>query len=90
MSCASAQAPVVLPGLRGVCRPQADEPSLRVVAFGALVSEEEEVPFLKDNVGSRNSRKIITAQTAVAYGYKRLWIHKMSKTGTDFLLLWKA
>ena len=50
MSCASAQAPVVLVGLRGAYRPQDDGSSLQVVAFGALVSEEVEEPFLKDGV----------------------------------------
>jgi hypothetical protein len=64
---------------RGVCRLQDDGPSLQVVAFGALLSEEGEEPFLKDHrsvkddVGSRNSRRIIRTQTAVAYGYKLLW-----------------
>jgi len=50
MSCASVQAPVVLAGLKGACRPQDDGSSLQVVAFGALVSEEGEEPFLKDGV----------------------------------------
>jgi len=63
---------VLLAGLWGACQPQDDGPSLQVVAFGALVSEEGEEPFLKEDVGSRNSRKIIRAQTAVAYGYKLL------------------
>jgi hypothetical protein len=31
------------------------------VAFGVLVLEEGEEPFLKDDVGSRNSRRIIRA-----------------------------
>jgi len=70
MSCVSALAPVVSAVPRGVCRPQDDGPSPQVVAFGALVSEEGEEPFLKDDVGSRNSRRIIRAQTAVAHGYK--------------------
>jgi hypothetical protein len=31
--------------------------------------EEGEEPFLKDDVVSRNGRRIIRAQTAVAYSY---------------------
>ena len=41
---------MVLAGLKGACRPQDDGSSLQVVAFGALVSEEGEEPFLKDGV----------------------------------------
>jgi len=55
-----------LAGLRGACRPQDDAPSLQVVAFGALVLEEGEEPFLKDDVGSRNSRRIIKADSHIS------------------------
>jgi len=80
---------MVLAGLRGVCRPQADGPSLRVVAFGALVSEEGEVPFLKENVGSRSLElKPLLRVVINVFGFARIKI--LSQTGTDFVRLWKA